>query len=84
MDERETLLSRIMTCDFILNETGLFLDTHPDNEEALAFFKKHQDMRKTAADEYSEKFGMLSYGGYSGQQHWQWVDGPWPWEYGEG
>lgn len=84
MNEQKILLSRIATCDFILSETSLFLDTHPECTEALDFYKKHLEMRKTAADEYSEKYGMLRQEDYAGQNSWQWIEGPWPWEYKEG
>ena len=84
MNERKTLLSRIATCDFVLLETALFLDTHPDCAEALAFYKKHLEMRKKAEEEYTEKFGMLMHKDYAGQNTWQWTEGPWPWEYEEG
>ena len=83
MNEQKKLLSRIATCDFILTETSLFLDTHPDCPEALAFYKKHLEMRKKAAEEYAEKFGMLRHEDYRGQNVWQWTEGPWPWEYEE-
>ncbi|MBQ7874416.1 MAG: spore coat protein CotJB [Oscillospiraceae bacterium] len=83
MNEQKALLSRIMTCDFILTETALFLDTHPDCADALAFYKKHLEMRKNAAEEYARKFGMLQHHDYSGQNTWQWTEGPWPWEYEE-
>ena len=83
MNEQKTLLSRIATCDFILAETAMFLDTHPNCTEALGFYKKHLEMRKKAAEEYSEKFGMLRHEDYAGQTSWQWTEGPWPWEYEE-
>lgn len=84
MNEQKALLSRITTCDFILAETALFLDTHPECAEALAFYKKHLELRKAAAEEYAQKFGMLQHGDYNGQNTWQWTEGPWPWELGEG
>lgn len=83
MNEQKTLLSRIATCDFALTETAIFLDTHPNCAEALAFYKKHLDMRKKAEEEYTEKFGMLCHKDYNGQNTWQWTEGPWPWEYEE-
>ena len=55
MDDRKALLSRIVTCDFILAETALFLDTHPDCADALAFYQKHLELRKAAAEEYAKK-----------------------------
>ena len=83
MNEQKKLLSRIATCDFILTETALFLDTHPDCSEALDFYRKHLEMRKKAAEEYTEKFGMLRHEDYIDQNKWQWTEGPWPWEFEE-
>ncbi|MBR3609887.1 MAG: spore coat protein CotJB [Oscillospiraceae bacterium] len=83
MNEQKTLLSRIATCDFILTETALFLDTHPECEEALAFYEKHLGMKKKAEEEYTSKYGMLKHCDYKGQNTWQWTEGPWPWEYEE-
>ena len=83
MNEQKKLLSRIATCDFILTETALFLDTHPDCSEALDFYKKHLEMRRKAAEEYTEKFGMLRHEDYIGQNKWQWTEGPWPLEFEE-
>ena len=84
MNERKTLLSRIATCDFILYETALFLDTHPNCKDALDYYQKHLEMRKSAEEEYTKKFGMLKHSDYNGQNNWQWTEGPWPWEYEEG
>lgn len=83
MNERKILLSRIAACDFVLSETAIYLDTHPDCKEALDYFKKNKEIRKKAAEEYTEKFGMLKHDDYSGQNSWQWTEGPWPWEYKE-
>lgn len=84
MDDKKSLLMRIMTCDFILTETALFLDSHPNCADALAFYQKHLAMRKAAAEEYAQKYGMLTHADYAGQTNWQWIEGPWPWEYKEG
>lgn len=83
-NDRKTLFARITACDFILDETSLFLDTHPNCEDALAFYQKYLDMRKKACEEYKNKYGMLDRYDYNGQKNWQWTEGPWPWEYKEG
>ncbi len=80
MDERNTLLARIMVTDFVLLETALFLDTHPDNEDALAYYREYLKMRKEAAMQYAERFAMLSPLDLGDTGNWQWVDGPWPWD----
>lgn len=79
---RQQLLHRVQVCSFVLVETGLFLDTHPDCAEALAFYQKHLEMKRQAEQEYIQKFGPLSATDYNGGPTWQWVDDPWPWERG--
>jgi spore coat protein JB len=80
MDEQNTLLARIMVTSFVLLETGLFLDTHPDNEDALAYYRQYLKMNKEAAAAYAGKYGMLSRSDLGETGNWQRVEGPWPWE----
>ena len=80
MTEREMLLRRVQVCDFALNDAVLFLDTHPDDAQALGFYKTHLEARKVAVRDFEEKFGPLTHGGYSGGPRWNWVDAPWPWQ----
>lgn len=78
--DSKTLMHRIQVCDFALKEAALFLDTHPDNKDALAFFAKHKAMREKAYEEYVKLFGPLTPMDYDGGPEWRWVEGPWPWE----
>ena len=43
MNERERLLRRIQAEDFAVYETVLYLDGHPKNRQALAYYQKHRD-----------------------------------------
>ena len=79
-DERQVLMNRIRVCDFVLVETAEFFDTHPDNADALAYHQKYSQLAKEAKTEYVRKFGPLEHRDFSGGNHWNWVDGPWPWE----
>ena len=83
MNEREMLLKRVQVCDFALNDAALFLDTHPDDQAALAYYKKYLALRGEAVEAFTGKFGPLTKGDYDGGARWQWVDGPWPWQNGE-
>jgi spore coat protein JB len=81
--EREALLRLLQVCDFALNDAALFLDTHPDDAEALEFYKKHSDTRKKAEAEYAAKYGPIAQMSHAGGSGWSWVNGPWPWQNGE-
>ncbi len=80
MHDRELLLKRVQVCDFALNDAALFLDTHPNDQDALAFFKKHTAYKKKACEDYECKYGPLTVDDYDGGCHWAWIDGPWPWQ----
>lgn len=80
MTERDCLLRRIQAEDFALYETVLYLDGHPQNRKALAFYNKHRDIVKTLREEYESKYGPLTIYGNTGDCDWHWVDRPWPWE----
>lgn len=69
---------------FAMDDTRLFLDTHPHCEEAFDYFKKMEKVRKEAIKEYEIHCGsILSY--QADERHrgdWDWNTGPLPWENG--
>ena len=83
MNQKQVLLNRIRVCDFVLTESALYLDTHPDDAQALEFYHKHLAMRQQAMEEYSKQYGTLVRTQPHSTEHWDWVDNPWPWEKGE-
>lgn len=58
----------------------LYLDTHPDDEEALEYYRHHKELRDRCAAEYVAHVGPLTAGDCPGEGHWTWTEGPWPWE----
>lgn len=80
MKDRELLLKRIQICDFVLNETALFLNSHPEEAKALEHYKKYLEIREQAKKDYVERYGPLSRSDYDGGPRWTWVDNPWPWQ----
>ncbi len=79
-NDRNMLLHRIQVCDFVLHETALFLDSHPNHKEALEYFRKHAAMAQAAKMEYTQKYGPITYMDAAQGDRWTWVDQPWPWE----
>lgn len=83
MNNRETLLKRLQICDFTLMEVALFLDTHPENKEALEYYQKHLALRENTLQEYVKRFGPITQNDQKNSTTWEWVKGPWPWENSE-
>ena len=80
MTERQLLLKRVQICDFALNDAALFLDTHPEDTDALAYYKQQLELRVAVVADFEEKFGPITKGAYDGGPRWRWVDDPWPWQ----
>ncbi len=78
--DKNRLLRRIQAEDFALYETVLYLDGHPHNKRALAYYNKHRDIVKALRAEYENNYGPLNIYGNTGDCDWHWVEKPWPWE----
>ena len=74
------LLTAIDQVSFAMDELRLFLDTHPENGEALAEFVALRKKREALLEEYRMNFGPICAYSAGGRTGWNWVEGPWPWE----
>ncbi len=76
---REELMQKIQEVSFCKTEAELYLDTHPQSETALAYFRDTLMELETLTDEYEGRFGPLTTDGVRGDG-WTWVSAPWPWQ----
>jgi spore coat protein JB len=81
MDDRLNMLKKVQKYEFTLVEANLFLDTHPNDQQALEYFKMQRKHHEEAVMEYTKKYGPLTAANGIYENKWTWVDGPWPWEY---
>ena len=77
----ENLLYRIQVVDFSLVETVLYLDMYPDSAEALQYYHHLRAKRESLIREYESSCGPMTICGNESTRSWDWVKGPWPWEY---
>lgn len=83
MTNRAQLLNEINEISFAVNDVTLFLDTHPEDREALAYFHDTKQKRKALMQEFEKEFEPLTIDCISPDgDHWSWTDGPTPWEGG--
>ena len=76
-----TALSELMALDFAIDELGLYLTTHADDEEALQLYWDYIRLGREGRAKYEQTHGPLSQttiteGGYT------WLNNPWPWDEG--
>lgn len=80
MTDKQKALLRIQTAGFALDEAVLFLDTHPENREALDYYHKKIEEYNAAVTMYVTEFGALDATQVKSLDRWTWVDGCMPWE----
>ena len=81
--DRAKLLKIINQASFAMDDVKLFLDTHPNCQEAIEYYQKAQKVRNEAWNEYTRKFGPLSAYDVDACDYWDWNKGPMPWEGGD-
>ena len=74
-------MQRINQYSFAVNDATLFLDTHPYDSEAMAYFQKYRELRVEALREYAKYYAPLLVDYASNETvPWSWANEPWPWE----
>ena len=81
---QKQLFHFINEVSFAAYEALLFLDTHPNDQDALAYFHKYNRLRNDAMKEYAIHYGPLtiSTADDCSSKCWEWMNQPWPWEGG--
>lgn len=83
MQERSKRLSEIDEISFTLNDLNLYLDTHPEDQEALSVFNQATAKRKQLMETFAREFEPLTLDCITpemNQQKFSWSAGPLPWD----
>ncbi|WP_078546017.1 spore coat protein CotJB [Litchfieldia alkalitelluris] len=79
--EYYALLEELQAVDFVLVELTLYLDTHPEDYDAIKQFNDMALLRKKIAKQFEANFHpLLQYGHSYSSYQWNWDDSPWPWQ----
>lgn len=84
MDNQCRMRRMIDAKEFALVELGLFLDTHPNDTNALKMRSQVQKQVEDLMCEYEKQFGpmIVTQNDVKGNcDCWCWVNNPWPWDY---
>ena len=78
--EQDEVMANIGQYSFMAHEMNLWLDTHPEDREALRKFHEFRDKANELIKDYERKYGPLSVSGdVSRQTPFNWVTTKWPW-----
>lgn len=79
--KKEEMLRELTALDFYAVDLHLYLNTHPDDREALNKYNAVVSRANALRSEYERMYGPLSSYRSVSKYPWQWIDDPWPWQY---
>lgn len=75
-----TPLHELQALSFAVQELGLYLDTHPEDAEALELFTAYSELYESGAAEYQRRYGPLEQMAAGRSGSYDWLNDPWPWD----
>ena len=82
MECKNDKMKELMALDFKLYDLQLYLNTHPDDVEAIEAFRELAEEAEMAKKKYEEECGPLTAKNAAIDGEWLWIKNPWPWERG--
>ena len=77
-----TALVELMALDFAIDELGLYLVTHSNDQEVLQLYWSYLKMAKEGREKYLKMYGPLLQTDLTPEDGFSWLNDPWPWEKG--
>ena len=77
-----TALVELMALDFAIDELGLYLVTHSDDQEALQLYWSYIKLADEGRKKYQQMYGPLLQTDLTPENGYVWLKDPWPWEKG--
>lgn len=77
-----TALAELMALDFAVDELGLYLTTHPDDQEVLDLYWSYIKLANEGREKYRKLYGPLFQTDITKEDGYAWLRDPWPWDEG--
>ena len=75
-------LAELMALDFAIDELGLYLVTHSQDQEALQLYWSYINLAKEGREKYQKLYGPLLQTDLTPDEGFAWLKDPWPWDEG--
>lgn len=81
LGEKERDLYKLQEIAFAAHDINLYLDTHPNDSNAIRLYGEYNKQEKMLNDAYERKYGPIDLSDNEGlsMTPWAWIKEPWPW-----
>ena len=76
-----TPMTELQALNFAIQDLQLYLDTHRCDKQALDAYRELQRRYRECAEKYRQHYGPMNQLCPDDDDHYRWLDDPWPWEY---
>lgn len=78
---RESDLYKLQEIAFAAHDINLYLDTHPNDTNAIKLYNEYNKQERMLNDQYERKYGPVDLSDTEGlsMTPWAWIENPWPW-----
>lgn len=73
--------TQLQALGFAIQELALYLDTHPEDAEALELYRQYQEMHHKCVQQFDRDRGPMTHMAPVDHKTYTWLEEPWPWEY---
>ena len=77
-----TALVELMALDFTIDELGLYLTTHANDQEVLQLYWSYIKLAQEGREKYEKMYGPLLQTDLTPEEGFAWLKDPWPWDFG--
>ena len=78
---RQQALLEVQMYYFVAHEINLYLDMHPHDEKMIQLYEQYIQKAKQSQDVFEKRYGPLEVQNTQNKIPFEWIQGPWPWEY---
>ncbi len=80
-NQRQSDLYKLQEIAFAAHDINLYLDTHPNDTDAIRLYNEYNKQEQMLNDDYERKYGPVDLSDSQGlsMTPWAWIESPWPW-----
>lgn len=77
--EKQPDLYKLQQMAFAAHDINLYLDTHPNDIEAIKLYNEYSKQEEILRNSYERKYGPVDLSFNDNLTTWEWIKSPWPW-----